>query len=315
MTFLADRPVPIPSLNGQAPVFKMTCEAELVTPQRAAEILKAGDYKWQRDLNRSHVEELAQAITRLEWEPTAIKLYECDGRQFLVDGQHRLNAIVEAGMAAPLIIIRQQTDNLNDVANAYRRIDIGFKRPPAVCLAGSGVHEDTGMGKTDLPKVIAALKVLMDGFMSHRGVGGRWKYRNTDLLTRGVYLWQNEANQYLRITDKATAHQRRLMLSAVVFAFAMVTLRDQNERAARFWEKVATKSGLGERTGEWHAVNVLVSEQLDKKARVARLLAACWNTAWKDETRIMVRASEDQFIKILGTVYNGRGVVRETFED
>lgn len=293
----------------------LTAKVILVTPEQAASWLEAAHYDYQRPIVPTHVDELSWAITNLEWEPTAIKIYAHDGREYLVDGQHRLSAIVKAEMPAPLIVVRQIASSINQVYNAYRRLDIGMNRSPAAGIIGGRVHEATGIGKRELPKFIGALKILMNGFQNQTATGNQWKYRNRDVLVRGIYQWQEEARHFFRVADMAAKFHGRRMYSAPVFALALVTLRYQEERALAFWERVAKRDRLQEHSGEWHAVDVITGEPMRYVARVTRRLASCWNAAYEGRTIIRtVIKDEGNPIRVLGTPYNGSRIIRETFE-
>ena len=97
----------------------MYSEVVTVTPQLAAEWLKRNTDN--RPLRKWHVEALAGAITRGEWvlSHQGVAFAE-DGR--LLDGQHRLAAIVKANTSVLMVVTR------NVPEDAFKAIDQGVKR-------------------------------------------------------------------------------------------------------------------------------------------------------------------------------------------
>lgn len=98
---------------------EMYTEIVTVTPELAAEWLKKNTDN--RALRNWHVESLASAILRDEWVLTHQGVaFSTDGR--LIDGQHRLAAIVRANRPVLISVTR------NVVESAFKTIDQGIKR-------------------------------------------------------------------------------------------------------------------------------------------------------------------------------------------
>jgi hypothetical protein len=94
-------------LDGQhrlAAIAKMYTQTEWITPEIAAQYLER-NYEGQRKLRSHHVSEIANEIKSGEWRLTHQGLaFSPDGT--LLDGQHRLAAIVQAGVAVPMNVSR-----------------------------------------------------------------------------------------------------------------------------------------------------------------------------------------------------------------
>lgn len=315
--------------NGtRAPVPGLAAEVQLVTPEQANAWLEETQANGmigprQRRIDPVQVQRLAHAIAALEWEPTMISLYEFEGRLYLVDGQHRLSAIVRAGMPAPLVVSRKRAETIGQVNAAYRRIDGHKPRSAAVGIVGGRVHEHVALGdrESKLGKFLGALKILMNGFANSTAVGNQWQYRDPDTLARGMYQWQEEARAYYDICDLAQGKHRGKMLASPVFAVALVTLRYCGAKtgtelpAEAFWESVARQES-GHRTGPWHAAQVIDEAEMRYVSEVTRKVAACWNVyRQKNGTVLRIgRIETGLAIKLAGTIYRGgMEPVRETF--
>lgn len=106
----------------------MTITTKVVdmTPQKASKILEKN--KKNRPLSRVTVRNYAKQMTAGKWalngEPIIVAK---DGT--LVDGQHRLNAVVDSGATVPIVLITGVDKS------AFKTIDIGKKRTGADALA------------------------------------------------------------------------------------------------------------------------------------------------------------------------------------
>jgi hypothetical protein len=108
----------------------------MVSPARAEEILVRNTRN--RNLRRDYVSKLAGAMTRGEWvvngEP--IQLAE-DGT--LLNGQHRLSAVVEAGVTVPMLIVQGLP------AKSRQTMDAGTRRNLSDVLALHGEKDTTNL--------------------------------------------------------------------------------------------------------------------------------------------------------------------------
>lgn len=116
----------------------MQIELVEMTPQMAAELL-GGSTMRQRPLNKRRVAALAAAILRGEWKEThqAIAL---DSTLNIIDGQHRLSAIVKAGVPVKLTLA-------SDVDPAtFSVIDTGLPRNIGTILSIEGLPSAHRLG-------------------------------------------------------------------------------------------------------------------------------------------------------------------------
>lgn len=101
---------------------KMQSSVQMITPEIALEMLSSND--GNRPLRSSVVKRLANAIRRGEWRVSHQGIaIDASGR--LLDGQHRLRAIVESGIACEIMVTR------NVLRAAFRVMDQGARRSMA----------------------------------------------------------------------------------------------------------------------------------------------------------------------------------------
>jgi len=109
---------------------KMKINQMTVTPEFAAKLLRTNNMN--RPLSKPHVNNLANAMLRGEWSMNgdAIRISKC-GK--LLDGQHRLSAIIKSGISCETVVISEL-----DI-ETFHTIDIGRKsRGAADILAIQG---------------------------------------------------------------------------------------------------------------------------------------------------------------------------------
>lgn len=108
----------------------------MMTVDQAAEILETNTYN--RGIRPRHVQKLAGAMRRGEWllngEPIIISN---EGR--LVDGQHRLHAVLAAGIEVPMLIVGGVTGDV------IHTIDTGSARSAGDALKLLGVRNSTNV--------------------------------------------------------------------------------------------------------------------------------------------------------------------------
>jgi hypothetical protein len=111
---------------------KPKVELERITPELAARLLEGNHHN--RNLRKGRVRQLADAIGRGEWELNGqtIKISQDD---LLIDGQHRLQAVVESGIPIESLVIRGLPPEAQDT------VDTGRKRRLADILRIEGYHD------------------------------------------------------------------------------------------------------------------------------------------------------------------------------
>ena len=112
----------------------MRSKIQTVTPKKAAEWLEANTTN--RPISRSVVRGFAEAMQRGEWVVTHQGIaFDVEG--LLIDGQHRLAAIVEADVPVDLTVFSDVADGTFDV------LDTGKRRNAADVLAIEGEKSAT----------------------------------------------------------------------------------------------------------------------------------------------------------------------------
>jgi hypothetical protein len=136
---------------------------ETITPEEARVIQHEAEGVTQRNLMTTHVHRLAHAIRSGQWLLTHQAIaFDTTGR--LVDGQHRIAAIVEANMPVEVVVAREVDPR------AFQVIDTGRNRSSGHVLQIAGIPSAI--------VVSSAIKALMK---YDETVGSRRSWQRLDL--------------------------------------------------------------------------------------------------------------------------------------
>jgi hypothetical protein len=215
----------------------MRIAVEVITPEDARWIQDASDTVTQRKLNPTHVHRLASAMKAGHWKLThqAIAL---DGEGRLIDGQHRVAAIIEANMDVEMVVARGVD------AGAFHVIDTGRTRNSANALQIAGIASAV--------VVSSAVKMFLK-YEATKGTKRLWsntltaEITNEDVVTyatkpEGILLrgQQSTADYMLGGVGRAGARVPIMVALTLIRAAAP----DNPDTVAEFIEKVATGSML-----------------------------------------------------------------------
>lgn len=135
---------------------------ELVTPEDARRWM-ASPYVAQRPLHQPYVDFLAEQMARDEFlgrDP--IVLGEVQGRPVLLDGQHRLAAVVQAHHSYHLPVTRIAVEHMDDLRDHYITLDTGRSRTLTDVLVEAHWSANKGIQRS----LLSAARFLENGFRS-----------------------------------------------------------------------------------------------------------------------------------------------------
>lgn len=286
--------------------------AVLVTPEQAQMWLSTTSYDRQRGLRISHVDGLAAFIRAGTFVATTITFAACaeDGRTYLVDGQHRLNAIVKSGIATLLYVADEPVDTLEDVAAIYGRLDRGNGRTMNDVLRAHDTAHELGLPSDYVGRIGSALMYILRDFAPGTANASAGIHRDGDVRVQALREWTNEAHLYWNcFGGKISSAWRRRLSAAPVASVALMTLRCQEAPAIAFWQTVAADDGLKKGSPERTLVDFINSAPVLKHGpnRMVRGVALCWNAAYEGRPLTLVKVVDDRApIRILGTPYRGK---------
>ena len=218
----------------------LTSYTATIPPALAQEWLECMSYFGQRPIDQKRVSYYAREMLVGEWLPgISMALGVLNGSRYLLDGQHRLRAIVESGMTCQFTVIEHPARDEAHLAKMYAEFDVGKGRTIMDTLKPNRLDEGTGLSNTHLRHLVAGIRVLVGGFVQVDSL--RIPHREMpDLISE----WAPYMVSYLaaigdRPADISTALDRRTTI-----AIALPTIRFCREKAEPFWQGVSQDNGL-----------------------------------------------------------------------
>jgi hypothetical protein len=207
-------------------VYYVRTEVQEVTPELAGEWLLKNPQN--RPLSRYFVAQLARAIERGEWQLTHQGI-AFDERDNLVDGQHRLEAVVRAGVTVPMTVTR----GVSRVA--FTVMDTGRKRTGRDALSLAG--------ETNSTHLAAALRGL---YLFLNQPDSSWS-GGSSLTTNGQLLGMLDAHPDMReaINVGASLHREmKITVTAAAIGWYVTRMERPDVDQDEWLSKLATGAGL-----------------------------------------------------------------------
>lgn len=221
-----------------------------ITPELARRIILECGYERQRPVRPLHAAALAMQMRRKEWTAgTQIHFARmaADGWLRLLDGQHRLHAVVEANTAVEFQVLVTDCKTESDVVRLYRRHDrLAVNRSVVDVLRAEGIPERLALSHAVSRGVFNAALVIANAF----NFGGRYiksdpyLYRSDEARLRLCEPWWSAAQQFSDAISRAEGPVKSAICASGPLAVALVTLRNQEAKADAFWRGFANNDGL-----------------------------------------------------------------------
>lgn len=203
----------------------MKAEFKLVTPKMAQEFLIKNIAN--RTINQAIVKAYAEELSKGSFITNGDSIrFDINGT--LIDGQHRLLAIIMSGVSANILIVYGLP------VEAFKTIDCGKKRSAADVLKIEGVENSTNIS-AGIRKYLA----LKDGTFTRKPL-----ISNLDISQEyddHSYLYQNifsDSNKFYKDT------YRIISPSDYVAFYRYFQLKYSNETIDSFFEKIKNKEGI-----------------------------------------------------------------------
>lgn len=223
---------------------------EVIGPDEARKILEGRGAN--RKITQRNVDRLAAAMRNGEWIEEAGDPIRFNDRDELVDGQHRLWAIVETGLPFRFRVIRGLPDRVMDV------LDTGRERTLKDFLEIHGEH--------DAPTLAGALNFLWSWRQTAEMVVALWAA--VRMTTREAFALLDECPGIRESIAKAdpVAHRiggGRARWAALNYVLSTITAADTDD----FFSKLAT----GEEVPKGSVISLLRNRLLQDKSAMRRM--------------------------------------------
>lgn len=289
-----------------------------VTPKEAERILKTKLWDRQRPVRRLVVANYSRMMTTGVWRPTSVIHFAVvDGQEYLVDGQHRLAAVIDSNTTQQFTFLRHKVENPGEIARFYATIDRGLQRTTYDQMHAIGVDDFYGWNTTKTNMVFSAIRYINSGF----GEGTqRVTYAGNEIEAM-IEEYGVPAVKYVdlfeRSIKKIQAGLRRRGTGSVILVTFKESWIHYGNKVDEFWNGVALDDGLRANDPRKLVVNHLLTTKVSgggakgtgivSASYSSRYIANCFNAYVEDRdiSRTAVK-NERVPIKINGSRFNGR---------
>lgn len=282
-----------------------------VTPDIAQAWVKNAVYENQRNLTKDVVTRYALLMGKGEWglSESNIILGVVNGSEHLMNGRHRINAVIESDTTQKFNVEYRHYDNHGQMDAAYALMDQHSRRTALNAYTALGTASMLGVETRLMRSLDGAMSLIAQDFMPHSG----GHMRNGELashIVRHEAMLRLKAPIYAagRSFDGATAATYRWYMRAPILAVAVVTFAFAPEKAVVFWKDVCENDGLMRGTGQ-HALHEYLSTHkmsaLEDRVGHAKAAQVCWNAFCEDRILRVIRFEYDAPFTIKGTPWNG----------
>lgn len=302
-------------------VAKQSVNVELttVTVEKAISMLERYSYERQRPLNEFTVKIYRDALK----EGTFTKgsqmhiAYTPDGVGYLINGQHRLWAIIESQVPLQVSLLESQVDTIEEVNALYYREDANQRRTITDSIRATALSSNTGLSAAYLRKVASAVKLIE--ITNFRTFGASRSIVSPDRALKLLEPWIETAHTYKDLVDAMRPCDRNRMTTSPIMSVAMAILRDCPEKGYEFWAGVALDDGLKRNDPRKTLLDFIWKADSNKgKSRlnatyIARAVANCWNAFYGNEQLPVVTVPQPQLeapIDLLGTTFRKKAAVK-----
>lgn len=278
----------------------------VVTPDQAKEWLDHNVFGSQRKLRPAHVAFLAGEMKAGRFRRgTPIEFGSLNGKLFLVNGQHTLNALVQYGEPYELVMVIQPVASEEALGWLYNTHDSGLSRSWTDAYAALKLNTKYNMTDTEVNAYGRAAPYI-GGCFGYRGVKEFSASRNRDARIGIMDAYHEAARTYLDSLLPAEPPLRRALLQAPAFALGTYTVANAGDRAAEFWRLAADDQNLTKEDPP--KVATMLAQRPERHRQrimigLGQSLALVWNAYYlgkQIKTAKLIQKPTD-VVRILGT--------------
>jgi hypothetical protein len=207
---------------------KSVVEVRVVTPEQARQWLQSRTYKRQRTVRRHHVLALAQEMKKETFiQNTTIRFAEWGGQNVLLDGQHRLHAVVQSGIAQRFVVVTEAIPNEERIAYIYGKSDRNLRRTSGDMYAAIGLDEELALPRNYLTQVSAAVRFINIGLTTYRRSGA--PQLDEEVTIQLIRDYGPQAQEYYDMIKKANKPISNSLRRYYVVAIGLLSLKYAKE--------------------------------------------------------------------------------------
>lgn len=255
-------------------------------------------FERQRPLSPGNTARLAVEMRAGRFLP-GTQIYLCvlpDGSEYIVNGNHTLEAIIASGLSQILDVIRLEVSDIDEAGMIYSAFDQHKKRTLGDSMRAHGIDIQFSAKS----RLGAALSFILQGFEHDK-----WRSIPHASIIRLLEDYKVAAETFQRLRLGGTSECTRILQRAPVMAIALETLRYQPSLAEDFWHGVAHDDGLKEGMPERALLHFFRNSKFSQsRGYWARAAILAWNAKFRGESCQMLKVDFFKNVMILGTPHD-----------
>lgn len=292
-----------------------------VTPDMARKMLSEYQYIGQRKYRPDRAKYLADEIARDSLEEiTQVVLSSQinDGRKYLINGQHTLNAIVMANKPARVVLVETEKNDDTATAKVYGVIDTNLTRSTADALAALHLASELGFTPSQLNQIGAAVRMIRLNFKQTD------KSRmHLDDMVRLIREYSESADSYYETIVGCSkeiqyASRRQSTLAVALLTFQYSAKKYTFHTVREFWKGAIFDDAIAEYDPRKDTYKFLLTtgvqggmwgskyQKLRSARYMAHYIAGCFNDYIEGKNNKSRRVlDESKPVVLLGTPFDG----------
>ena len=290
-----------PSLPFAAPLTEILQHGRevLITPELAKRIKKECHYVHERKVKPWRVHFFVSEIKNKRFEQgRQISFALLKGNLLRMNGQHRLEGIIETGEAQMFMVEIKPVATEAALAALYDTYDTESR----TLSETAGVLVEKGdLGQEQVSALLRAVQYLYTSFREPN------EAQAANLLSHTVRnqlatFWYIYAKRYFALTEDAPADIKAALRRQSIVAVALCTLKYQPEKAAEFWRGLAMDDGLRRTDPRKALLKKLASGENARNVPFQmRMVAAAWNAFYEGRNLTEIRVDPGKPFRLAGT--------------
>lgn len=251
----------------------ITTQVELITPDVARNFLSFN--KQNRPINKAKVREISTEMQEGRWlfDGAPIRF---DKNGVLLDGQHRLNAILVSGKEFDILVVRGLEPE------TFKVMDTGKMR------GGSDIFNIEGVPNASTASASCSFILSYKANKEGKGIKA---YKVSNSRTLELYREYPSFDEYVRSGMKLYHLSHKLLPSSWIIGYEFLMSEINVAKATKFWNEVCTGIGLTEGSPTLQLRDALLADKaksyihskMSKHMKQA-LIVKAWNLYLTDRT-------------------------------
>ena len=289
-------------------------QESVIAPDDAKRILS--HLFWNmRDVTANRLESYCRLMTDGYWVPGfTITLAVFEGREYLLDGQHRMLALINYGKPLRFNVKRYFCSTKQQVETVYQVTDQGKSRTKLDTMVSAGAGKNLEIGRQKLSRATSAVSTIYRKFgrVATRLEGEAWHFANNPLMQSHILEegWGDAIRGYFESIQGAYPEMSRRqgnLNRSITIAIGLLTFRADAAKAFKFWKGIGRFQSLEENDPRVTAARYLMSTDMKREGGIprhhhAKAILSCWNAFAQNRSLTVIRVQK-QPLKVFGFDY------------